>query len=255
MFADLRRSLRKRGMVGTFRAAFRAAPFGAKCKIAVRGKHGLEIGGPSQTFQRMVPVYSSVASLDNCVFSTETIWEGKREDGGPFNYFHGKPGRNRIVDAVELAGVTDGEYDFILSCHSLEHIANPIKALQNWRRVAPGYLILILPYYRETFDHRRSPTAIEHMIEDFERNIGEDDLTHLTEAITLSDLSRLTLADGLTLDRAKELANPLDNLRNRCLHHHVFDETNAIQLLSYVGYRVLSQRLAEGSIFLLAETV
>ena len=181
MLASLKHSLQKRGIVGTLRAV----GFAAQCVLAVRGKSGLEVGGPSKFFRDAVPVYPVVKSLDNCVFSTETIWEGRRSDGEPFEFLPGgrKPGRNRIVDAVDLAGIRDSEYEFVLSSHSLEHIANPIKALKNWRRTAPGYLVLIVPHYRETFDHRRPLTTLRHMIADFERNVGDDDLTHLQEVL------------------------------------------------------------------------
>jgi hypothetical protein len=248
MLAGLVRSLNKRGL----RRTLRAARFGAQCRFAVHGKRGLEIGGPSEMFHRMVPVYPVVRSLDNCVFSRQTIWEGTRNDGDSFDFYPGKSGRNRVMDAVDLAGVRDAEYDFILSCHSLEHIANPIKALRNWRRVAPNCLVLILPYYRETFDHRRSVTTLQHMIEDFERKIGEDDATHVKEVLELSDLSRLSLPKGRTLDQMKELANPLENFSNRSIHHHVFDLSNSIELLNYSGYRVLARQVMDASIFLLA---
>jgi len=212
---------------------------------------GLEIGGPSDVFRRFVPVYKTLHSLDNCVFSSDTIWEGHREDGAAFEFYPGKSGRNRIIDGVELNGISDGEYDCVLSCHSLEHIANPIKALKNWRRAASN-LLLVLPYCRETFDHRRPVTTLTHMIEDFERNIAEDDMSHVREVMELSDLSRLTLPQGMTLESAKQLADPLHNPQNRCVHHHVFDEQNSVQLLTHCGYRVLAHQIAAASIFFFA---
>jgi SAM-dependent methyltransferase len=248
------RSLRKRGLIGTVHTA----GFAARCVIALRGKNGLEIGGPSKLFRNRVPVYSAVRSLDNCVFSTETIWEGERADGSTFNFLPDKPGRNRVIDAVDLQGIEDSEYDFVLSCHSLEHIANPIKALKNWRRVAPGYLLLVLPYYRDTFDHLRPVTGLDHMIADFERNIGEDDLTHLPEVLELIDWSRVELPEGtaelsecMALVKKRSSENP----RHRSMHHHVFDERNAIQLVQYCGYRILTSLTNEGSIFVLGKSM
>lgn len=246
MFTVLKRSLKNRGIAGTIRAV----TFGTRCQVAVRGKRGLEIGGPSELFRHAVPVYKVVRSLDNCVFATETIWEGQRENGTRFNFWHSGYGRNRVVDAVELTGIADGEYDFILSCHSLEHIANPVKALHNWRRVAP-ILLLVLPYCHETFDHLRPVTMLSHMVEDFERDTGEDDLTHVEEAERLSDHSRLILPPGLTLEGVKASVDPL-NSRTRCIHHHVFDETNSTELLSFCGYRIIAKQLAASSIFILS---
>jgi len=245
------RSLRNRGLIGTVRSA----NFAMQCMLAIRGKKGLEIGGPSDLFRRTVPVYSVVGSLDNCVFSTETIWEGNRADGARFNFLPGKAGYNRVADAVDLGGFEDSEYDFILSCHSLEHIANPIKALKNWRRIAPGYLVLILPYFRDTFDQFRPVTTLNHMISDFEGNIGEDDLTHLQEVVELTDLSRVELLRGLAPEegKAKVAEMSSDNLRYRSMHHHVFDQQNTIELVQYGGYRVVTSLVTTCSICVLAK--
>jgi len=89
------------------------------------------------------------------------------------------------------------------------------------------------------------------MIEDFERKVGEDDMSHLKEVVELSDLSRLTLPQQMTLDSAKQLADPLRNPQNRCMRHHVFDEQNSVQLLTHCGYQVLAQQIAAASIFFL----
>jgi hypothetical protein len=98
----------------------------------------------------------------------------------------------------------------------------------------------LLPYYRDTFDHLRLPTPLEHMLSDFDRDIGEDDLTHLPEILQKHDLA-LDPAAGSRQDFHQR---SLDNFSNRCLHHHVFDERNSHRLLSSVGFEVLSVELA-----------
>lgn len=198
----------------------------------VRDKCGLEIGGPSGAFRDsgLVPLYSYVKSLDNCVFSRTTIWEGTREDGGPFVYHDRKPaGCNYILDATDLNAIGSDTYDFVLSAHNLEHLANPVKALREWLRVTKSgsALILILPNYRKTFDHRRQPTPVAHMVEDFERGTGEDDTTHLDEVLALHDFSR----DPIGGDFADFRKRVLDNAVHRTVHHHVFDQNNASELL------------------------
>jgi SAM-dependent methyltransferase len=205
----------------------------------VEGKSGLEIGGPSDIFQDAgaLPLYRHVEKLDNCVFSDETIWEGKRPEGHTFAYHKGKPnGFNFIREAIDLYGIPDRQYDFILSSHSLEHTANPVKAVKEWVRVLkPGAtVIVLLPYYRQTFDHRRIPTPIEHMLEDYERRRDEGDLTHLDEILELHDLSR----DRAAGSKGEFRERSLRNLENRCLHHHVFDETNSRELFEKIGLRV-----------------
>jgi len=50
-------------------------------------------------------------------------------------------------DAQDLAGVPDGEYDFVHSSHCLEHLADPGVGLLNWMRVVRpgGHLIVTVP--------------------------------------------------------------------------------------------------------------
>jgi SAM-dependent methyltransferase len=202
----------------------------------VSGKAGLEIGGPSEVFRTGEPVdiYQYLASVDNCDFSSETAWANQQND---YRFAEGKPpGRNIYCDGSDLTSIADDSYDCVLSSHNLEHFANPVKALYEWKRVLRpnGTLILVLPYYKETFDHFRQPTSVDHMFEDFDNRIGEDDLTHLPEILEKHDLAKDPGAGSLENFRERSLAN----LSNRCLHHHVFDETNSRALLERAGFTV-----------------
>lgn len=212
---------------------------GGLCVAWVREKVGLEIGGPSGVFgdAGMLPVYRHVKHLDNCVFSSDTIWEGHRPAGQVFAFHPGKPkGFNFIREASDLEGIPDSGYDFVLASHSLEHSANPLKVLAECKRVtkAGGAIVAILPHYRYTFDHRRPLTPIAHIVEDYERGTPESDTTHLAEILALHDLSRDKPAG--TPEQFRERC--LHNMENRGLHHHVFDEVNGAELIRTAGYRV-----------------
>jgi SAM-dependent methyltransferase len=204
----------------------------------VSGKNGLEIGGPSGVFRpnEALSLYEDVGSLDNCNFARLTVWAEHQDD---FVFLEGKrPGRTILCEGSDLSPVADGSYDFVLSCHNLEHFANPVKALYEWKRVLRpgGALIVVLPNYNNTFDHRRSPTNVDHMFEDFHRNVGEDDLTHLPEIVEKHDLAM----DPGGLSSSDFRARCEANLDNRCLHHHVFDERNSRELLERAGFVVRS---------------
>lgn len=208
----------------------------------VSGKRGLEIGGPSAVFRRgnVLPIYDRIGTLDNCDFSNANVWAKHTEQ---FT-FHPKkaPGKTFLCEGSALVDVPDSSYDVVLSSHNLEHMANPVKALKEWQRVLryDGALVLVLPNYRETFDHLRNPTSVDHMFDDFEQSTGEDDLTHLPEIIEKHDLER----DPKAGSREQFHKRSLDNSSNRCLHHHVFDEHNSRELLSRVGFEVLALDLA-----------
>ena len=95
----------------------------------------------------------------------------------------GRPAKLTSAEGSHLGDIPNCKYDFVLSSHSLEHMANPIKALKEWQRVVKpgGHFLIVLPYHLWTFDRMRIPTAVEHMLEDYDRKMGEDDLTHIEE--------------------------------------------------------------------------
>jgi hypothetical protein len=220
----------------------------------VEGKRGLEIGGPTDLFKGWrkpsrchwffapLPIYDRAGSLDNCNFSDKTIW-GIHDPTYRFSPRR-PPGAVIIAEGTDISSVPAGTYDFILSSHNLEHFANPVKALMEWKRVTRprGALILVLPHYQRTFDHLRTPTSVEHMLDDYARNIGEDDTTHLAEVVQLHDLAIDGFLKTGTLEEFR--ARCANNLSNRMMHHHVFDEANSTELLTRVGLEVLALELS-----------
>lgn len=197
----------------------------------LRGKAGLEIGGPSPLFVRELPVYQALESLDSVNFSTSTVWEGQLVDGAPFRYLKGRSGRQFILEATDLSRLSPASYDVVLSSNNLEHVANPFKAIEEWLRVLrpSGYLLLVLPRKESNFDHRRPVTTFEHLLDDHVRGTTERDLTHLDEVLALHDYELHPVAGGPEAMRLRSLAN----FENRCLHHHVFDAALIAQMLRH----------------------
>ncbi len=211
------------------------------CRELVTGRVGLEVGGPSLAFSKggLLPVYPTVGRLDSCNFAQQTIWEGSIKEGHHFRYDDQKPlGYQYIAEASDLSRVSTGAYDFLLSSHVLEHLANPLKALQDWKRVLgkQGTLILIVPHKEGTFDHRRPVTELSHLVDDFRKSTGEDDLTHLEEVLALHDLD--IHPGGCDWPTLRERS--LRNFENRCLHQHVFDTTLLMRVVNYVGLQILA---------------
>jgi SAM-dependent methyltransferase len=227
----------------------RCVPYGAfrrvtrgKCRAYpiiepfVIGKCGLEVGGPSPFFGRnkLVPVYDRCRQIDNCDFSGQTLWSHAAERGGLVTVF----GKRYTADACELQVVADATYDFVVASHVLEHIANPLRALQEWKRVLKpgGALLILVPDRRSTFDHRRPFTAFEHIEADFMANTREDDLTHLDEIISLHDL-RLDPGAG---SREQFLARCRRNAEFRAMHHHVFSTEVLAAMFARLNMPVLN---------------
>ena len=205
------------------------------------GKRALEMGGPSNLFTDagFLPVYRILGSLDNCLYSSSTIWAGSVAAGGTFAFHPAKAKGNQIIcEASDLAPIASESYDCVLASHCLEHVANPLRALGEWKRVLrpDGLLLLILPHKEGTFDWRRPVTTLEHMISDYEHGLGEDDLTHLAEILELHDLNRDELAGSL--DQFRDRCS--DNLSKRALHHHVFSTSSAVEMVDHANFKILS---------------
>lgn len=246
MLNKIVRVLKARGvrglMVAGLRSVLRARlkAYESSCQYFL-GNVGLEIGGASELFRRggVFPVYAVAGRVDNCNFGHHTIWEGAIAEGATFRYDRRHlPGNQFVAEATDLRAIGSGCYDFILSSHVLEHVANPLKALKEWVRVlkSEGIVVLIVPHRDGTFDHRRPVTPMGHLIEDFDRNLGEDDLTHLDEILKLHDLAMDAGAGDFNTFRERSLRN----VENRGLHHHVFDTRLAVEVIHYMGLQIMA---------------
>jgi predicted SAM-dependent methyltransferase len=201
-----------------------------------KDKIGIEIGGPSLIFseENPLPVYSIVKSLDNVNFSSDNFWS-KIDEGNNFIFNEKKmPGRQIIADAVDLSIIDDQQYEFIISSHVLEHVANPIKALMEWSRILKigGALLIILPDRRYTYDRNRPLTTFNHILEDYINQVQEDDSTHLEEIVQLHDLSN----DGTVDTFEKHRERTLNNKVTRIAHHHTFDMQLLISIAEFCGF-------------------
>jgi len=203
--------------------------------IKLKGKKGIEIGGPSQFFHLKggFPVYVYASKIDNVNYSSNSFF-GDFAAGDTFQFYKNKVGHQFIAEATDLHAIANESYDFLLSSHSLEHTANPIKALKEWNRVLRpnGKLILLLPDKRFTMDHMRDYTTFAHLVHDYESNTSEADTTHFAEVLTKFDEER----HKTKIEEYRKLL--LDNVANRCVHHHVFSQEMVKQALEFSGFTI-----------------
>ncbi len=73
-----------------------------------------------------------------------------------------------VDDGARLASFADASLDFVVANHMLEHVEDPIAALQHQLRVLRpgGVLYLTLPDARASFDAPRQRTTPEHLLRD-----------------------------------------------------------------------------------------
>ena len=202
---------------------------------------GIEVGGPSTIFQRRqwLPVYPIAGSLDGCNYSNSSVWEGEIAEGRNYR-FGNRVGYQYICDAAEIR-VADGAYDFLISSHMIEHSANPIRVLNEWRRVIceGGHLMLVVPDGRLTWDRIRGKTTMRHLVDDFVAETGEDDTTHLAEVLAVSEPN----AEFPTREALRDMI--YRNFDHRMVHQHVFDQALVEELVRHAGFEVLASETAD----------
>lgn len=217
------------------RALQRRSELWPLARVGTDNRNGLEIGGASSRFGAggLLPSYDSVASLDNVNFASATLWEPQLRDGGDYAPAGRTLGVQHLAEASDLGFAADEQYDFLLSSHTLEHVANPLKTLREWRRVVRpgGTLVMVLPHHEGTFDRQRPVTSLAHLQADADADVGEDDDTHLPEILALHDLHR---DPGMDADQLRDRLER--NIDLRSAHHHVFNLDLVVACLFETGW-------------------
>lgn len=213
-------------------------------KSLVKDKNGIEIGGPSKVFNDIIKVYTIAKQIDGCNFSTNTMWEGHLTAGSPYTYTGHTLGSQYINDATDLGSIPTNKYDFLISSHCLEHVANPIKALKEWNRVLKneGFMVLVLPNPEFMYDHKRQRTSFQHMLDDWKNNTPESDTTHIQDIIDNTDLSRVYVlgGNGETISFENHVNIAMQNPNMRAGHHHVYSDEVVFELLKFSGFKLLA---------------
>jgi SAM-dependent methyltransferase len=202
------------------------------------GARGLEIGGPSALFgaNGLLPVYPRLASIDGVQWAADTVWHQLDSASGyaPEGQVRGEL---HVIDSIDLDPLVSGSYDVVFCSHVIEHLANPLRALAAWRRVtrAGGQMLIVAPHMQGTFDHRRALTTLTHIVDDFERGVQEDDMTHLEETLRLHDRTRDVSTSDATWEQMRR-----DNPATRTLHHHTFTTPSLLALLDHAGLELVA---------------
>ena len=179
-------------------------------------KIGVVIGGRLRWhFKDLVTTAQKIINVDNCQFNLVN-----RNDANSY-----------MTDATNLFFAADETMDFVCSSHLLEHLANPLKAIAEWKRVikTDGIIYAGVPNKRYTFDHKRHRTPLNHLIEDFEKDVDQTDKTHIQEY-----LEKWNKKDGECDDKKQLKAHVMENTESR-VHHHVWITDDVKDIFEYMG--------------------
>jgi ubiquinone/menaquinone biosynthesis C-methylase UbiE len=144
-----------------------------------------------------------------------------------------------VDDGERLGTVPDNSYDFLIAAHVIEHTRNPIAAVAHWLRVIKpgGFVYLIVPDKRVTFDRRRVRTTLEHLILDYREPSPVRDVEHFLEYATLVH----DKSEGEAIDEAKRLEQ-----EGASIHFHTFLPADVVRMVKWLDAHVSRVKIAEG---------
>ena len=122
-------------------------------------------------------------------------------------------------------------HDFIIANHFLEHTQDPIGTIKRHLEVLrPGGIIyMAVPDKRETFDHKRPVTTLEHLYRDHDEGPAWSYMDHVREWVGLvGDLN------GEAFHR--EVREVVD--KQYSIHYHVWTQNELLEFLVDIRRRL-----------------
>ena len=125
------------------------------------------------------------------------------------------------VDKIGLSIIADGEFDFAILNHVIEHVANPIRLIAELFRVVKrgGHVVLACPDKRHTFDKNRDLTTFDHMLEEYVAGASEVTDDHYLDFLKGVHPELMALPP-------EQVGIHVEHVRNRREHAHVWDSAS-----------------------------
>lgn len=132
-----------------------------------------------------------------------------------------------IDDAERLESFADGELDFVIANHFIEHTEDPIGTVEAHLRVLrPGGVIyMAVPDKRATFDGERPVTTLEHLLADHADGPATSRAAHYEEWARMVE----HVDPGEAAAHARELA-----ATGASIHFHVWTPDAFLELLLHM---------------------
>lgn len=192
-------------------------------KLLLSNKKVLEIGGPSKLLSS---IYESFDSI--CFLNLNESSKVHSQSSLPKNTLFNHEGDASDFKSFEEHSLLN-KFDLVLSCHTLEHFANPIKALFLWNSciLTNGKIITIVPNKEHCWDKNRPHTSFDHILKDYKNKTEETDMTHVYESSCMIETRPSYFEDVGTSNST------------RVIHHHVFSPEVLAKCHEYCGFSTL----------------
>lgn len=136
------------------------------------------------------------------------------------------------------------KFDYIIACHVIEHVPDPIGYLHNLAKILnPGGIIMLtVPDKRMTFDVHRPLTTIDHLLMDFHEECRYPSLEHIVEyhryAVAFDSGLEVPIAEAFAFAKSNFEGGEAD------AHCHVWDDATFHSQFSYLSDSGLLGNLA-----------
>lgn len=181
---------------------------------------GVEFGAGSSPFP--VPLECEVQFVD--IFPYEVL----RDHVYPGQHVDDLVIPSYLGSLDDMSQIADSSMDFVVACHVIEHVCDPLGALTESARVLRrgGLLALVVPEMRKTFDRDRALTTTEHIVLDHFEPDKTRDLEHYREFYTLAMRPpKDDMIEPLSLQKHAERGD---------IHYHVWTYESFMETLSIV---------------------
>ncbi len=138
------------------------------------------------------------------------------------------------LDKGGLRQFADWQFDFVILCHVIEHVANPIAVVAELFRITRygGHVVIAAPDSRYTFDRDRALTPFNHLLTEYCQGVDTVSDEHYLDFLFAVQPSFRSLPDD-------ELNQHLAGVRARREHAHVWDSRSfkafLLSTLEYLG--------------------
>jgi len=186
--------------------------------------NGIEFGPGTYPF--CIPLHCRVEFADfiPAELLRSNAYEAQADDFVPLSY---------VTGMDQMDGIPDNSLDFIVACHVIEHLRNPLRAIKlaNAKLKAGGQLLLVVPDKERIFDRDRPITALDHIVADYESPSEERDRDHFVEFY-----AKVYNLEGVALDQ-----HVVDAIAaNKDIHFHTWTFNSFMEMIAYCTANVCS---------------
>lgn len=130
----------------------------------------------------------------------------------------------------QMEGIENSSLDFIIASHVIEHVRDPIGAINTaWDKLKKGgELVLIVPKRERTLDKTRPATQLEHLIEDNRNPSRYRDALHVVEFYAHTNKIK-------NLKQVYDLAIKSITDDQHSMHYHVWNEQEFNKVIKYIN--------------------